>query len=118
MSAAQYDFTIEQGATFHLRFTWEDSNGAPINLTEFKARMQARKSFNAPEVLIDASTENGLITLNAAAGEVNIDLPESVTSGFSWPQAVYDLELVASNDVVTRLVQGSITISREVTKNA
>lgn len=118
MSAAVYDFTIEQGTTFHIRFTWEDSNGNPIDLTQFKARMQARKSVNSPDVFIDASTENGLITLNEAAGEVNIDLPESVTSEFVWPQAVYDIELIALNGVVTRLVQGSITISREVTKSA
>lgn len=117
MSAAVYDFTIEQGTTHRMSFLWEDSEAVPINLTSYTARMQARKAFNAEEVLINATTENGMITLIPATGEVQIELPESITALLTWSQALYDLELISSDGTVTRLVQGSITISREVTRN-
>lgn len=117
MSAAVYDFTIEQGTTHRMSFLWEDSDGVAINLTDYTARMQARKAFNAEEVLISATTENGMVALIPATGEVQIELPESITTTFSWSQALYDLELVSDDGTVTRLVQGSITISREVTRN-
>mgnify|MGYP003504288579 CR=1 FL=1 len=117
MSAAVYDFTIEQGTTHRMSFLWEDSEGAPINLTDYTARMQARKAFNADEKMIAATTENGMITLIPLTGEVQIELPEDITTTFIWPQALYDLELVSLDGTVTRLVQGLITISREVTRS-
>lgn len=117
MSAAVYDFTIEQGATHRMIFRWEDSNGVPINLSGYTAHMQARKGYNSSDVLLDASTANGMITMTPATGEVLIVLPESVTSTFKWSQALYDIELTSSDGTVTRLLQGSINISREVTRN-
>lgn len=117
MAAGEHNFTIEQGTTHRMTFLWEDSNGVPINLTGYTARMQARKGYNASDVLFDASTANGMITLTPATGEVLIVLPESVTSTFKWPQALYDIELTSSDGTVTRLLQGSIDISREVTRN-
>lgn len=117
MAAGEHNFTIEQGTTHRMTFRWEDSNGVPINLTGYTARMQARKGYNASDVLFDASTANGMITLTPATGEVLIVLPESVTSTFKWPQALYDIELTSSDGTVTRLLQGSIDISREVTRN-
>lgn len=117
MSAAVYDFTIEQGTTHRMSFLWEDSDGVAINLTDYTARMQARKAFNADEVLINANTENGMITLVPATGEVQIVLPEAITALFTWSQALYDVELISADGTVTRLVQGSINISREVTRN-
>lgn len=117
MASAEHNFTIEQGTTFSTTFQWKDSEGVSMNLTGYKARLQARKSFSAPDALIDATTENGLISLVPDTGEVNITLPASLTTGFNWRRAFYDLELVSSAGVVTRLVHGIISISFEVTKN-
>lgn len=117
MASAEHDFTIEQGTTFTITFQWKDSLNEPINLTGYKARLQARKGYNAPDALIDATTENGLITLVPDTGEVNVELPATLTAGFNWRRAFYDLELVSSTGVVTRLVHGIIDVSFEVTKN-
>jgi hypothetical protein len=39
MSAKQYDFPIEQGASFRLSLTYKDSNNSTIDLTNYCARM-------------------------------------------------------------------------------
>lgn len=117
MASAEHNFTIEQGTTFSTTFQWKDSEGVPINLTGYTARLQARKSFSAPDALIDATTENGLIAIAPDTGEVVIELPASLTADFNWRRAFYDLELVSPAGVVTRLVHGIITNSLEVTKN-
>lgn len=117
MAAAQYDIEIEQGATHSESFTWEDGNGTPVNLTGYKARMQFRKSATSTEKLLDASTENGLIVLTPLEGAVSITLPASLTSAFSWAQARYDLELESSDGTVVRLVEGAVTVSKEITRD-
>ena len=42
MAAGKYSFTIEQGATTDFEIAYKDSNGDPIDLTGYQARMQLR----------------------------------------------------------------------------
>lgn len=116
MPAAQYDFTIEQGTTHTETFVWEDPNGVPVNLAGYKARMQARKTVTSPDKLIDATTENGLLVVTPAAGKIEFKAPATLTATFAFSQARYDLELESADGTVYRLVEGAITISKEVTR--
>jgi hypothetical protein len=113
---AQYDLTIQQGATYRRTFRWL-ADGDPVSLTGFVARMQIRRSVRAPEVLVSATTENGRLTLNAPAGEVSLELPASVTAAITARTGVYDLELEDAGGVVTRLVEGAVEFVPEVTRD-
>lgn len=117
MPAAKYDFEIEQGASFALAFVYKDSSGGPVNLTGYTARMQIRASVSASGVLLDLNTDNGRLVLSHAAGRVAIELDPATTAAFAWRKGVYDLELVSPSGGVVRLVEGQITVSREVTRN-
>lgn len=117
MPAAKYDFTIEQGATLPLGFSWKSDDGTAVDLTGYTARMQVRQSVGSPDVLLEATTENGLLSISAAQGKVNLLLPPSVTAAITWRRGRYDLELEAPDGTVTRLVEGSVTVSREVTRD-
>lgn len=116
MSAGIYDFYVEQGATFLKTITWKDDNDTAINLTGYIARMQFRRSKSSTDVLFSATTENGIITLGGAAGTIVINIPATSTDDFSFYGAVYDLELESSGGIVTRLIEGSVELSREVTR--
>lgn len=116
MAAGTYDFEIEQGTTFNKEFIWKDVNGDPVNLSGYTARMQVRGTVSSADVLLSMTTENSRITLGGAAGTIDLDLTAADTAGITWRRGVYDLELVSSNGTVTRLLQGVITISREVTR--
>jgi hypothetical protein len=116
MAAAQYDFFVEQGATFQKIITWKAPNNTPINLSGYTARMQFRRAVRSTDVLYSANTENGMITLGGAAGTISITIPASETEGFGFRRAVYDLEVESSGGVVTRLIEGSVELSREVTR--
>jgi len=39
MAAGKYSFTIEQGSTVDFEITYKDSNGNPVDLTGYQARM-------------------------------------------------------------------------------
>lgn len=116
MPAASYDLMIEQGATFSQTVTWKDANGVPVNLTGYSARMQFRPSVNAPTIYFSATSSDGRITLNGATGTITINISAAETTGFGFVSAVYDMELQSANGVVTRLLEGGVSVSREVTR--
>lgn len=113
--AARYDLTIEQGATYRKTFRWT-SDGVPVDLAGYKARMQIRRTHRSLEVLLEATTENGRFTISALAGEIHLDLSEADTAALPPRSAVFDIELVAADGVVTRLIEGDVTVTPEVTR--
>lgn len=117
MAAAQADLVIEQGATFNQSFQWTDSSGAAINLTGYTGRMQIRPSVTSSTTIADLTTANGGIVITGATGTVTAKIAATSTAAMTFTTAVYDLELIAADGVtVTRLVQGNVTLSKEVTR--
>lgn len=116
MTAATTDFLIEQGTTFRRELFYKDAAGVAVNLTGYTARMQVRRSKSSSTVLLDMTTANSRLAITPALGKIVIDLPATLTATFTWPRGVYDLEIESSGGVVTRLLEGEVSISREVTR--
>lgn len=120
MAVFKVKLAILQGSTF--RKSWTLKTGAPalpVDLTGYTARLQMRADLDAPVALFTLTTENGGITLGGAAGTIDLYLSHTATAAITWDSAVYDLELIntAGNGDVTRRVEGSVTVSREVTRD-
>ena len=117
MAAAQADIVIEQGTTLNQSFQWTDSTGTAINLTGYTGRMQIRQTISTVATIADLTTANGGIVITAATGTVTAKISATATAAMTFTTAVYDLELIAPDGVtVTRLVQGNVTLSKEVTR--
>lgn len=114
--AGVLNLTIEQGATFNPVMTWKDQNGQPIDLSGYTARMQIRAGYDATTVIHNLTTENSGIVLGGALGTIGLYISATDTAGFTFSAAVYDLELEASNGIVTRLLRGIVDLSLEVTR--
>lgn len=114
MAAVNYDLDIEQGATFSRLFIWKDAQGAPIDLMGCSARMQVRPSVSSELVLLDLSLGNGL-TLGGVTGEIELEISAQQTAAMKRG-GVFDLEIV-NGETVTRLIQGVIRLSKEVTRH-
>ena len=118
---AQADICIFQGATFSQTLFWETGTpSTPVNLTGYSAKMQIRSKPESKAVIIELSTTNGRITLGTSGdlttGAINLFISASDTANLSvCENAVYDLELT-SGSVVTRILQGNVIISPEVTR--
>lgn len=114
---AKLKFTIYQGATFRKRLRWKNkATGTPIDLTGCKARLQARVEIGSTEVLLALTTENGGITLGGTAGTIDLHVEAIATAAFTWEGGVFDLEIIHPSGDVTRVAQGSVTVSPEVTR--
>lgn len=116
MSAVQQDITIEQGATFQLELIWKNPDTTPINLTGYTARMQVRKKHADTVKVLDLTTQNGKIIITPLLGKINVTVPATETDDITIKTGVYDLELESSTGIVTRLIEGGVTVSPEVTR--
>lgn len=112
------NLSINQGATFRHKFTWQDAKKRAINLTGYTARLQARESVESPAAVLDLSTENGGIVLGGTNGTVSLYIAPAQTNPLTQRKLVYDLELYAPNGDVVRLVEGNFTISPKITRPA
>lgn len=115
MAAGLYNILIEQGATFIRTLVWRDSDGNLIDVTGFTARMQIRSKQSSSTVILEVTSDD-YITVGDTDGEIYIEIPASVTEDLDFTRAVYDLEMISSGGIVTRLIQGDITLSKEVTR--
>ena len=116
MTAGQHDIVIEQGATFRLSLIWKDSTGALVDLTSYTARMQVRQRHTSTTAALSLTSIAGDIILGGAAGTIAVVAAATATDDITFRQGVYDLELVASTGEVTRLIEGAVTITPEVTR--
>jgi len=115
MGAGTYHFSMEQGSTFNRSITYKDSNGSPIDLSGYTARMQLRRNIDDASAIIELTTSNGRISLGGSAGTVALTIAAADTAALAPIEGVYDLELV-TGDTVEKLLAGTFTIQREVTR--
>ena len=132
MAAGSYSFTIEQGATTDFELVYKDSSGNPNDLTGYNARMQLKDSHGGSTTYLTLSSSlnpdgTGLNLSgsggNAASkpptsGSIGIYISHTTSSNLTFSSAFYDLEIVSGSGntaTVTRLVQGKVNLSKEVT---
>jgi hypothetical protein len=113
MPAANYDLYIEQGATYSQEFVWKDSEGTPIDLSTYTSRMQVRQ-VKTENIILNLTNTSGM-TLGDD-GSIKIEVSATATSALPTLSARYDLELQSTDGTVTRLLQGEVVISAEVTR--
>lgn len=115
MTAGQFDFDIEQGATFHMILTCYDENHALIDFTNFTAVMKARAALNSDVVYLSLANGSG-ITLGGVAGTLDVLIDKSVTAAYTFSTAVYDITITDGSGVATRVFEGTITLSRQASR--
>lgn len=116
MSAGSYNLLIEAGATFNLTVTYTDSGGTPIDLTGYTARMQIRANPADPGSTFELNTTNGRIVITGPTGLLTLLISAADTGALTLTTGVYDLIVTSAGGVVSRLLQGDVTVDAAVTK--
>jgi len=111
MSAGTYNFTIEQGTTFSRVLTLQENSSA-MNLTGYSVASQMRSTHDSSSIV---ATFSGSVT-NASSGQITLSLTNSQTSAIEEGIYVYDVEITSGAGAVTRILQGNVTVSPEVTR--
>ena len=121
MPAAKLNLQIEQGTTWKHALQLKQpallgQAAQPVNLGGYSARMHVRAELPSTVVLVELTSSNGRITITPATGELMLTLSAAETAALSFEAAVYDLEIVSAGGEVTRVLQGKVTLSLEVTR--
>lgn len=115
--AVTYNTTIDQGADWFLNFQYKNPDGTPIILTGYSAALQVRTSPLAKTAVLTLTSPSSGIVITANTGTLAVHATAAQTATITNGKYAYDLEITApSTNIVTRLVQGTIEVSPQVTR--
>jgi hypothetical protein len=104
--ATYSDIFIDQGTSYASTIDVFDPNGLPLNLTDYNARGQIRKTYASANA-IDFTTNINQPTV----GKVNISLTATQTRNMKPGRYVYNVEVYNSSGYVVRISEGQIEIN-------
>lgn len=113
---SKVNIRVPQGTTYRHEFSYVDEAGAAVDLTNYTARCQFRETLESTTPFFDATTANGKIEITPLTGLIVLEVPHEDSSAFTILKGFYDIEIIAPNSDVIRVVQGRVTVDREVTR--
>lgn len=113
--AVTYNTTIDQGADWFINFQYKQPDGTPVNITNYTAALQMRTSPLAKTAVLTLTNVSGL-TITGATGTIAAHATAAQTNAITNGKYSYDLEITSPENIVTRLVQGTIEVSPQTTR--
>jgi len=108
--ATKANLVVDQGATYSTNITIVDDNDAIFDLTDYTGAAQLRKHYtssNATAFSVSLGGNNGVITLSLTANQ---------TANLVAGRYVYDVEITSNTNVVSRVLEGIVTVTPNVTR--
>ena len=109
--AAKANIVIDQGADFQTTITVRDDFGDVQDLTGYTGSGQIRKHYTsttAVDFTISFEQPRSL-------GQVTMSLTRTQTANMEPGRYVYDVEITDASDFRSRLVEGIVTVTPQVT---
>lgn len=108
--ATYSELIMEQGANFNADITLIDNYNQYVNLTNYSASSQMRKSYAA------ATSYDFVVTkTDSANGKLTLTMSSANTASIKAGRYVYDL-VISDTNIKTRAVEGIITVLPSVTR--
>lgn len=107
------EFYINQGANFnHVINLSDDMTNDYINVAGYTVSSQIRRSYQSENVSANISCS---IT-NAAQGEITLSMDHHATSNLVPDRYVFDVLVIDTNDIASRVLEGYVTVMPGVTR--
>jgi len=112
--AARANLRIDRGATFSSDVTVTDTDGTAFDLTGYSAEAKMALGYASTRTRVTLTTT---INGDPTTGIITISLTADQTKTLEAPaRYVYDVEITKTSDsTVTRVIEGIITVSPDVT---
>lgn len=108
--ATKANLLIDQGATYSTSIDILDEDGLPINLTGYSGAAQLRKHYTSSNAVSFS------VTLGGADGTLTLSLTANATANITAGRYVYDVELTSNTGTVSRVLEGIVTVTPNVTR--
>ena len=109
--AAKANIVLDQGTTFLTYLALTNTDGSVLDLTGYTARGQIRKWYTS-----NSYTTFTITITQPTDGYINLALTANTTANMEPGRYVYDIEAVSGANVITRVIEGIVTVTPEVTK--
>jgi hypothetical protein len=111
--AAYAELYLDQGTTFNnvINLT-DDLTNAYINVSGYVVRSQMRRSYYSQ----NASATITCTISDAPNGEITMSMTAANTANLKAGRYLYDLEVIDTAGTVSRILEGIITVTPEVTR--
>jgi hypothetical protein len=104
------NIVIDQGADYEVTIDITDDNGDIVVLTGYTGAAQMRKHYTS------LTAYNFAVSISPLIGAVTISMPAATSANIASGRYVWDCELTSSANVVSRIVEGTVTITPQVTR--
>jgi hypothetical protein len=108
--ATKANLVIDQGTTYTTDLNLTDENGDPLVLSGYTANSQIRKHYTSSNSVAFS------VSINAAAGVITLSLSANQTANMTSGRYVYDVELADASNSISRIVEGIVTVTPQVTR--
>ena len=117
-TAGRHDLTMRTNETFHLDLKYRDSNGLPIDITNYTAQMQVRDKAGGSEVILDTEGPGNSVVIDGPHGKIDVYFPLSTMLAVTAKKGFYDLVLTSPppEERVDALIEGTVAFEKGVTK--
>jgi hypothetical protein len=113
---ATYNFKLNQGTDKVLPLILRDGNNELCDLTGCTCAMQVRATKSSHRSVDTLTTENQRIEIFPEEGKLLVKFPNKKTEIYPVGNLVYDIEITSGDGLVTRILEGVIKVSGEVTR--
>lgn len=108
--AIKANIVVDQGSSFSTTINLTDTDDTVIDLTGYTGAAQMRKHYTS------SNSVPFTVTLVAGEGTVSLSLTANATANVVAGRYVYDVELTDPNGVISRIVEGIVTVTPNVTR--
>jgi hypothetical protein len=108
--AIKANIIIDQGTDFAAVIDLQTTSSAPFNLIGHTVAAQMRKNYSSSTATTFNCSHNG------ADGQISITLGKAVTTVLEPGRYLYDIEITTAGGSVTRVVEGTATVTPGMTR--
>ena len=112
MPAGYSELFLEQGANFNTTITLDDVNGAALNLVDYTASSQMRKSYYSSNAAASFVIQTG-----GVAGTITLNMSSANTANIYPGRYLYDVYITSNvSSYRARVLEGIVNVLPQVTK--
>jgi hypothetical protein len=108
--AIKANIIVDQGSTFSTAINLTDDGDNPLDLSTYTGAAQFRKHYTS------SNSVSFTVTLGGNTGILTIGLSANATANVTPGRFMYDVELTDSSNNITRVVEGIVTITPNITR--
>jgi hypothetical protein len=107
--ATKANIIIDQGSTFSTTIFITDDAGLAIDLTGYTGASKIKKHYTS------SNSHSFTVSVTGNVGVISLSMTSNQTSNIVPGRYVYDIELTSPASAVSRVVEGIVTVTPQVT---